>query len=301
MLELWGLGDTVLALPFLRAAAARHQVTLLAPARSLSLLRRFAPSIDCIPFRAPWTSARDRYRLAGWPWRNLWRVTAELRTRDFDVAFSARSDPRDHLWLRLSGARRRVSATHPASARLLTDPLTLPARTHRADAWTALSATLGLDPLPSPGRLRPPQDRLIVAHLGAGSPHGAWPKERWTVVIDQLRRRGWSVVVLDDSLVDLDRLIEALAPARAFLGNDSGPGHLAAFLGVPTFTIFGPGIPELAAPRHPFAAWQQGGPCPHKPCRNACHYAQPHCLLSIDPEPARHAIEAWLATLADHP
>ena len=55
------------------------------------------------------------------------------------------------------------------------------------------------------------------------------------------------------SLRDLDALLTKLASADRFIGNDSGPGHLAALLGVPTFTIFGPQLPELFAPQHPQA------------------------------------------------
>jgi ADP-heptose:LPS heptosyltransferase len=34
-------------------------------------------------------------------------------------------------------------------------------------------------------------------------------------------------------------LLEEIASADAFVGNDSGPGHLAASIGVPTISIFG--------------------------------------------------------------
>lgn len=37
-----------------------------------------------------------------------------------------------------------------------------------------------------------------------------------------------------------DDLVASLAAAHAFVGNDAGPGHLAALLGTPTVTIFGP-------------------------------------------------------------
>ena len=40
------------------------------------------------------------------------------------------------------------------------------------------------------------------------------------------------------SLVELWKLIGS---AKAFIGNDSGPTHLAGIMGVPTVAIFGPG------------------------------------------------------------
>lgn len=44
-------------------------------------------------------------------------------------------------------------------------------------------------------------------------------------------------------------LVALLAGARAFAGNDAGPSHLAAALGVPTLAVFGPTDPAAWAPR----------------------------------------------------
>jgi heptosyltransferase-2 len=73
-------------------------------------------------------------------------------------------------------------------------------------------------------------------------------------------------------------LMALLDEAAVFIGNDSGPGHLAAFCGVPTFTIFGPQLPEWFAPLHPAAEWVEGKACPYKPCSDYCRFAEPVCL-----------------------
>jgi ADP-heptose:LPS heptosyltransferase len=46
-------------------------------------------------------------------------------------------------------------------------------------------------------------------------------------------------------------LARLLAPAAAFVGNDSGPSHLAAMLAVPTVAIFGPTVASIWAPVGP--------------------------------------------------
>jgi len=101
-------------------------------------------------------------------------------------------------------------------------------------------------------------------------------------------------LLLDDSLADLEALLKILVDADRFIGNDSGPGHLAAAMGVPTFTIFGPQLPELFAPQHPLAAWVNGAPCPYKPCFDSCRFPTPHCLLNITPEQVWLQVQAWL-------
>ena len=64
VVELWGLGDLIIATPFLQAASQRYEVTLAAKPYALDLQRRFWPDVRVVPFVAPWTAFRfkDKYR-----------------------------------------------------------------------------------------------------------------------------------------------------------------------------------------------------------------------------------------------
>ena len=53
---------------------------------------------------------------------------------------------------------------------------------------------------------------------------------------------------------DLYELASWLATARIFIGNDSGPAHLAAAVGTPVVALFGPTDPAVWAPRGPRVA-----------------------------------------------
>jgi heptosyltransferase III len=46
-------------------------------------------------------------------------------------------------------------------------------------------------------------------------------------------------------------LLGELLECERFIGNDSGPGHLAAAVGVATFTLFGPTDPAVWGPVGP--------------------------------------------------
>ena len=50
---------------------------------------------------------------------------------------------------------------------------------------------------------------------------------------------------------DLSTLAAFLVGARLVIGNDSGPGHIAAAVGTPTLSLFGPTDPRIWSPRHP--------------------------------------------------
>lgn len=278
-------------MPFVRAASARAEVTVLARPHAAPLLARFAPGVIHIPLTAPWTAFTGKYRLCRWPWRELTRTLRTVRGGRFDLGVSARRDPRDHALLALGGARRRIGFPRSGSQVLLTESLPAPAHAHRAEHWRALATALQLawpEPFPAPQT-----GRRVVIHTGAGHPVRRWPADRYVDLATRLRKAGWEVILLEDFEQDFDGLIDTLAGADRFIGNDSGPGHLAALLGVPTFTVFGPQLPELFAPRHPQAAWIEGSPCPYKPCFDKCRFAEPSCITEVTVDAVWQKIRAW--------
>jgi ADP-heptose:LPS heptosyltransferase len=291
--ELWGLGDLVLAIPFLRSASAHAKVTLVAKPHAAPIIARFAPAVELAPLVAPWTAFRGKYRLSRWPWGELGRTLRILRSRSFDIGATARPDPRDHVLIALAGASRRYGYPRAGSRLFLNRPLQRPANPHRAQYWSHLASALGFAVESTPPA--PRTGRRIVIHTGAGQPAKLWPRERYIKLAALLDGAGWQTEVIDDSLVGLERLMAALSTTDRFIGNDSGPGHLAALLGVPTFTV-GPQSPEIYSPQHPRATWIEGAPCRFKPCRDYCHFPEPLCLTAIDVESVRKSVFTWLET-----
>jgi ADP-heptose:LPS heptosyltransferase len=292
--ELWGLGDLALAMPFLRAASGKAKVTLLDKPHAAPLIARFAPEVELVPLVAPWTAFRGKYRIHRWPWGQLRRVFRGLRKRTFGAGVSARPDPRDHILLGLAGARRRYGFPRCGSGLLLNNALPPPADPHRAGHWASLASALGLEMDPAEPALR--NGRRVLLHAGAGQPARLWPRARFDQLASALEKAGWQAEVIDDSFTGIERLLDKIGSADRFIGNDSGPGHLAALMGVPTFTIFGPQLPELFAPRHRRAAWIEGAPCPFKPCSDYCRFSEPRCITSIDFEAVRRRVIPWLDT-----
>jgi heptosyltransferase II len=303
--ELWALGDVVLATPFLRAAASQFEVTLLAKPAALELQPRLWPGVEVIPFVFPWTAFRGKYRLHNWPWRDLWAVARRLRSRRFDLAVSARPDPRDHLLLKMIGAKRRAGFPLAAGNILLTDSLALPGPgAHRHENWRVLGRHLGLDLPPKAEAAAPAKERrCILIHCGAAQPVKVWPLERYAGLADQLRRSRYTVEIACDpsqrewwmargenvrTPANIPELMALMDRAGLFVGNDSGPGHLAAVLGIPTFTLFGNQFASFFLPIHPAAQFIEGAPCPFKPCYDSCRFARPECLLAIGQN------EVWL-------
>jgi ADP-heptose:LPS heptosyltransferase len=296
VLELWGLGDLAIATPFLQAATQSYAVTLLAKPFAQELRPHFWPDVEVVPFNAPWTAFRNKYQLWHWPWLTLLQLRRQLRAAAFDYGVSARWDPRDHLVLKWFGARERLGFSRLKSHRYLTQELTRPEPlAHRYEYWRVAGAALGLA-LPARGEfftspaLRPP---VVLLHSGARLPLRVWPLENFHALAVQLRQQGFTVHVACDAdqLVwwrargeaatcprSVTELLAVLSAAGVFIGNDSGPGHLAAACGRPTFTLFGPQLHEWFAPLHPAAEVFEGQACPYKPCSDYCRFSEPFCL-----------------------
>lgn len=120
----------------------------------------------------------------------------------------------------------------------------------------------------------------VVLHPGAGSPAKCWPAERFIDLAQRLHRDGLSVRAIVGEVErerwsaqqishlrtacelrepqTLVELADQIARARAFVGNDSGPGHVAGIIGVPTVSIFGPADPTRWKPLGPRARVVQG-------------------------------------------
>lgn len=98
----------------------------------------------------------------------------------------------------------------------------------------------------------------------------------------------------------LAQFTAALAGARLFVGNDSGPAHMAAALGRPTVVIFGSSSSRIWGPWPRGSAAQvvqnfwECNPCPGDRCYR---FERPECILSVQFDQVRAAVEAALTAV----
>jgi ADP-heptose:LPS heptosyltransferase len=110
--------------------------------------------------------------------------------------------------------------------------------------------------LPSAG------DNFAVIHPFASAPEKAWAPDRFLAVARQLKESGVKPVFLAGPVDDaspfaefevhrnapLSEVKSVLSGAQLFIGNDSGPAHIAAAFGIPAVVLFGPSNPVTWAP-----------------------------------------------------
>lgn len=164
------------------------------------------------------------------------------------------------------------------------------------------------------------QNPIAVAP-GAGFAGKVWPAERFAELVDWLVHRCQAPVVLLGaneeralgeiiagrsesrvrSLIGETSLFIAgavLEQCRLFVGNDNGLLHVAAALGVPTVSIFGPTWPEKWAPRgrhdlHLRSADLCGGCYPWHTSFRCSDVAR--CMKAVSVEQVQATVESLLA------
>ena len=313
VLQLWGLGDLVIATPFLRAAVEKFDVTLVGKPFAEELRPRLWPEIDVIRFNAPWTVFRGKYYVWRWPWMDMLRLYRLLTGRKFDFAVSGRWDPRDHLLLKISGAKERLGFSRLQSHHFLTKELERPQPlAHMSEYWRVAGEALGLK-VPGYSEIVPPSRTnffSVLVHSGARLPARVWPLENFQQIAVGLRKKNIAVQIACDPdqrhwwnshgenvtcPQTVPELLSLIDRAGVFIGNCSGPGHLAAICGVPTFTLYGPSMHEWWAPMHPAAEIFDGKACPYKPCSDYCRYTKPFCLSDVKAGDVWPRVEIFVA------
>ncbi|MED5389431.1 MAG: glycosyltransferase family 9 protein [Pseudomonadota bacterium] len=312
------LGNLLIALPHLHAMLAAHpQALLIVSQRYQRLVEQSLPGETRLLYYPEQALSRD----APLPQRVRSYLALLFAMRKFrpDVTVDIEGEQKSATLARLSGARRRLGPQRRHGKWFYTDALQPEWFGHRWQAYASLSQPAAAPPahyLPlcasatdsneveSLLAATAPGARLIAIHAGATKTYKIWHAEQFAALCQRLRRAGCTpllvgagrkdrrqiariqgflntpAITLCDQL-SLGGLVALLKRCRGFIGNDSGPMHLAAACGVPTVALFGPTDDSLW---HPLSAharvlrWQQ---CDPRCERNSCALDSYPCLQRI--------------------
>ncbi|MCS7232171.1 MAG: glycosyltransferase family 9 protein [Elusimicrobiota bacterium] len=114
----------------------------------------------------------------------------------------------------------------------------------------------------SPSKEAIKHDKIVCIHPGAGKIYKKWLPQKFALVADYLVEKGYIVVFIgskkdkDDILkvrsymkhealdlstkISIGELMALFKTIKFYIGNDSGPMHLASLFGIPIITLFGP-------------------------------------------------------------
>jgi len=320
-IRLRALGDVVLTTPALRALRRGHAGAPL----EVVTERRYAPLVEALPQVARvWAvdrGARATIALAARLARRRYRAVVDFFGNPRSALLAAAAPTALRAGYELRGRR---GAYHVRVPRTWVGPdgtREYAAATHLRLAHAAGGIEDGGEPrVIVPERARREAETLLGrAGLGGGAravgivaggtwATKTWPASHFVVLCRALLDAGWPVLLLGGP--GEERLTEGLAelvpgarplPAcdvlglagvverlAAVVGTDSGPRHLAAALGVPTYAWFGPTHPDNWNP----PGERHGRWFAEVPCRGCDRTRCPHwiCLPSLAPSIARDLV-----------
>ncbi len=256
ILRLRSLGDCVLTTP------------------ALHILKRFRPDLHLAIF------VEDRFReiFEGNP--DLDQILAPdlpaLRRFRPQLCLNLHGGTRSTWMTELSGARHRAGFAHfrqqfvynvriPRAQEILSVDRKVHTAEHLASAIFFLGAPAVEIPrailVPSQPATPLPVPTAII-HPLASAPEKTWPAENFLAVAKHLEQSGVEPIFIGAHADDLSpfaryqtiqgaplaQIKNLLAAAGLFVGNDSGPAHMAAAFGLPCVVIFSASDPEIWSP-----------------------------------------------------
>jgi ADP-heptose:LPS heptosyltransferase len=285
VVRLSSLGDVVLIEPVVRALRAgfpRAKIDVLTDARYAELGRAILGADEVIGYDR---RGEDR------GWAGMSRVIGRLPARRYEAVIDLQNKVRTRLLCsRIEAEQKRVlqkrSFTRAAFAALGHDP-PLSGR-HQVDLYLSIVETLGITAprddrpravRPKPLYARASSDGSAWIGLCPGATHATkrWPIDRFLSLMRSLRAKIKSarfvliggamdqealaaiereandpdLIGADSAKLDVRGLLGAIASLDMLISVDTGPAHIAAAIGVPVVTIFGPTAPERWGPRGP--------------------------------------------------
>jgi heptosyltransferase-2 len=252
------LGDTVMASPLVRSVAGESSQTIVSGPPIVEQLLRFKE------FKAEFS---DPGKLSN-PFQLFAAARAVRRMRP-DVGFLVNRSFRSALFLRLTGVPLRIGHDTEGRGRLLTHRVPYDEDRNEAECYLDLARAIGLDPRFTQPQLEPTlQEVEEGGQLLQGATMGIQPGARhdykqvpvavWREFGSSLISRGQRLaffggkeeqdLVGEIGLAGVDLIgattirqtIGALANLKLMIGGDTGVMHMAASVGTPTVTAFGP-------------------------------------------------------------
>jgi ADP-heptose:LPS heptosyltransferase len=254
------LGDNVVFLPVVQSLVAAHpdwRIVVLTSTTAARLYEVCCPQVELRVF--------ETARFNG-AWRQPWHLmpmAAQLRGLKPDACLLGDDQGNvAHLLARLSGAKLRVGpqTPHVSLNALLHHRVAMEGKESVASHnWRIVREKFELPenmPAPDLSAFGGDNAGAIVIHAGASREYQRWPLNNFIDLANRLAEThavrwiaqggetGLSDAVQQVKTKTLDELVRVIAGAKVFVGNNSGPMHIASACGTPGVVLIGPSSPR---------------------------------------------------------
>ncbi len=267
-----GIGDALLLAPAIREIRRQYPDTLL----TILAEKRNSGAFSLIP---------EINQV--WQYDSITQMWAAIRSRPYIVIDTEQWHRLSAIAARLTGAGQLIGFATNERKRLFTDPVPYTHKSHEINSFLQLLIPLGiklptelqvpfLSVPPSAQRetrqlLMPLENKpFITIFPGASIAPRRWEAEKFHQLAKILNTRGFNIIVIGDkgdlsagekiitkgingiNLAGQTTLVQSAAiveRSEVLISGDSGILHMAAGLGIPSVSLFGPGIAAKWAPR----------------------------------------------------
>jgi len=274
------IGDVVMLTPFilgLRKKYPKSEICLLAGKWAPIVLKGFENELDKIyEVNVPWVKKNSYSQIF-----SLLKVIAILKKKNFDLGFDMRGDFRNSMILKILGIKKRIGYDLMLNGDFLTDVVPLNDNlVHLTDYHFNMGKFCGI--FLETDTYRPTLKNvwlgkvndLVGIHLGASLPLKQFPENYLAYLLTDLnnenslntRFRVFEIPEMPNlakQLLELchskgmnahiysgnlDEFLNGLSQCEKLYCLDSGPGHIAAAMGLEVNSYFGPTDPKFCAP-----------------------------------------------------
>lgn len=256
-IKLWALGETVLIMPGLKCLKEKgYKISLLATNYNAQLARLYNIFDEIIVFE-----------------NCLWKLIRKIKGYGIIIDFEPFTKFSAVLTY-LSGANKRIGFENRKI--MYTDWVRADEKEHAVKNFCKLCLKVEKfripDQLPRPKTEKQKKENAVCFHPGSGgsSKSRRWPKEQWIELGKKIKEKwpGMKIYITGSKdeavlcyeiknsigegvfvkILSLEKFLSLCSGVKLFVGNDSGPIHMACSVGCPTIGIFGPNSPERYGP-----------------------------------------------------
>ena len=294
------IGDVLIifnAVKILKEAFPKAKIILLCSNYALEIAREMKIADEVIGISVPWTS---------WDWspRNWIKVRSfarKLRKYKIDLAFDFKGDIRNSWFIWQTKPKISFGYNTTGGGYFFSRSFQMNQSKHQSFRAIELVEKAGI----KYRELVLPKKKInrkgkIVIHIGTSDERRSWPIDYWIKLVGLLKNKYSVALVKIDQSYELEqKLLQKGYPFEIFSGNltefkdwlsnqrciiapDSMAGHLAAYIGIPVFSIFGSQNPMLTSPQTNIGTIIS----PNEKCRHARDHWRlcSNCMKSISPK-----------------
>lgn len=267
------IGDFLFTRPSLEALRAHYphaHITMLVSSSGAELVKLEPTVNDFIVWDAPWFNRSNKITHQ----QNQKSLIQSIRDCKFDLSLDLRGDLRHHILLARAGIPCRVGYTLTGGRFLLHLPVTMQPDCHEVERNLDIVRALGAEHLPqtyAPLALDENEKKQgktywgkkkwrIVIHPAAGDPEKCWSIERFSEICQTLLKLNCEIILVGTAneweraqqiianctgtikncsgQTGLRQLAAMMSHANLFIGNDSGPAHMAMTQHIATIIIW---------------------------------------------------------------